>query len=66
MRYPTGPGRYRLKRLGDGRIEAEDTVDPLRCYVLRPRPAMAPSVSRVWLTIGAGSLPAPVRTPGAG
>lgn len=43
MPYPSSPGRYRLTRSSDGRIRADDTMDPLRHYVLTPRPAVAPA-----------------------
>lgn len=39
MSYPTGPRRYRLVRLRDGRIHATDNLNPRVCYLLTPRPA---------------------------
>jgi len=39
MSYPTGPRRYRLVRLSDGRIHATDNVDGSKAYFLTPRPA---------------------------
>ncbi|HZD04445.1 MAG TPA: hypothetical protein VE173_05995, partial [Longimicrobiales bacterium] len=37
MSYPTGPRRYRLVRLRDGRIHATDNQNPRVCYLLTPR-----------------------------
>jgi len=39
MRYPTGPRRYHLVRLVDGRIYATDNTNTGRAYFLVPRPA---------------------------
>jgi hypothetical protein len=40
MPYQTGPRRYRLVRLKDGRIHASDNVDAGKKYYLTPRPAL--------------------------
>lgn len=39
MRYPTGPRRYHLIRLTDGRIYATDNTNAGNAYFLTPRPA---------------------------
>lgn len=39
MSYPTGPRRYRLVRLRDGRVHASDNLNPRLNYLLTPHPA---------------------------